>query len=61
MKYLKAREGSKGAFRFLTGTGGLNRLRVHAAPLKEGADEGAVLTKLREDNPGWEFRVQEVL
>lgn len=53
--YVKARKPGEKAWWFLTGSGGMNRLRVHAAPYKPEKIEEA-LRILRQDNPEFEFK-----
>ncbi len=48
------KQGEKGWY-FMTGKGGMNRLRVHAQPFKPDDIEG-LKTRLREMNPGYEFK-----
>lgn len=60
--FVKARKTGTKKYKFLTSSGGLNPLRIHAAEFHFGdaATAETELVKMRQDNPGWEFVAKEV-
>ena len=56
---VKARAKGNKTFWFVTHSGGLNRLRIHAASFADKAAADAAVQALAEDNPDYDFKAQE--
>jgi hypothetical protein len=59
MAYVQCRKVGAKAWRYLTSRDSLNRLRIHAARFESVAKAQALIDANRDDNPEWEWRVQE--
>lgn len=57
---IKLRRKGEKRFDFLTPTGGRNGLRVHASRYEEKDKAETTMAVLKRDNPGYDFRLQEV-
>lgn len=55
--HIKLRKTGDKTFCFLSGKGGLNRLRIHAAQFRQESDAQSVLAQILEDNPDYEGKV----
>jgi hypothetical protein len=58
--HVKVRKQGAKAWHFLTTSGAMNRLRIHAMELKRIEDADAFTNNCRASNPGFEFKVVPV-
>lgn len=57
MFHVKGKLIANKAWWFVTHSGGLNRLRIHAACFRDKQSAETAAAELKEDNPGYTFKV----
>jgi hypothetical protein len=56
---VKAKEVSKKRWKFVTSTGGVNNLRIHASQFSDKAKADGLAADINESNPGeWQAKVE---